>query len=171
MRRITALVLSCCAAATVASAQEQESKLMERLLKPDMSLQNDAQKKQFAVNGSAPTKQASTKTFQFSQRTRTKTYRGVRNYNTQEFQTRTSRYQDDRSPLGERAARGADGVYATSGYADTRAAHDAGKTARSSQFNDSSRSFLVRGKSQKSLSAQDRPLTLEQVRELLNKNK
>ena len=33
------------------------------------------------------------------------------------------------------------------------------------------RPFLGQGKSQKALSAQDRPLTIEQVRELLNKNK
>lgn len=31
--------------------------------------------------------------------------------------------------------------------------------------------FLDRGKSQKALSARDKPLTIEQVRELLNKNK
>jgi hypothetical protein len=33
------------------------------------------------------------------------------------------------------------------------------------------RPFLVRGKSQKALSAQDRPLSIDDVRELLNKNK
>jgi len=33
------------------------------------------------------------------------------------------------------------------------------------------RPFLDKGKSQKSLSAQNKPLTIEQVRELLNKNK
>jgi hypothetical protein len=33
------------------------------------------------------------------------------------------------------------------------------------------RPFLGRGKSQKALSARDTPLTVEQVRELLNKNK
>jgi hypothetical protein len=35
----------------------------------------------------------------------------------------------------------------------------------------SSRTFLDQGKSQKALSQQDKPLTIEQVRELLNKNK
>ena len=33
------------------------------------------------------------------------------------------------------------------------------------------RPFLVRGKSQKALSQQDRPLSIDEVRELLNKNK
>ena len=33
------------------------------------------------------------------------------------------------------------------------------------------RPFLVQGKSQKALSQQDKPLTIDQVRELLNKNK
>ena len=34
-----------------------------------------------------------------------------------------------------------------------------------------SRAFLDKGKSQKALSQQSKPLTIEQVRELLNKNK
>ena len=34
-------------------AQDQEKKLLDRLLKPDMALQNDAQNKKFVGDGSA----------------------------------------------------------------------------------------------------------------------
>ncbi|MBA2744260.1 MAG: hypothetical protein H0U43_08155, partial [Chthoniobacterales bacterium] len=56
-------------------------------------------------------------------------------------------------------------------YSGVRPAFDAQKAVATSEFDDARRPFLVQGKSQKSLSAKDEPLTLEQVRELLNKNK
>lgn len=172
MRIVTALALLLCVGAARATAQEQEGKLMDRLLKPDMSLQNNAQTKQFNGGGSAPTKTARTKTFHFAQRTRAKSYTGVRNFQTQEFQTRTAAYQSRQSNYGERGAREANAQYSTAGnYAGVRAAADSEKMVNSSEFAASKRPFLVHGKSQKALSAQDRPLTLEQVRELLNKNK
>ena len=171
MRVVTALALLLCLGTTAADAQEQEGKLMDRLLKPDMSLQNSAQTKRFRVSGSAPAKTALTKTFHFSQRTRTKSYGGLRNVDTQEFQTRTSRYQRRESRLSGRRAPEAAGSYATADYPAVHAAPEARKTVTSTDFSAGERAFLVRGKSQKALSAQDRPLTLEQVRELLNKNK
>ena len=45
-----------------------------------------------------------------------------------------------------------------------------GKKVASSEFT-GSRPFLDKGKSQKAISQHDTPLTIEQVRELLNKNK
>ena len=49
-------------------------------------------------------------------------------------------------------------------------AHDSGKSMQVRDF-PGTRPFLVQGKSQKALSQQDKPLTIDQVRELLNKNK
>ena len=51
-----------------------------------------------------------------------------------------------------------------------RDASENGRTINVSEFR-GTRSFLDRGKSQKSLSTQNPPMTIEQVRELLNKNK
>ncbi len=47
---------------------------------------------------------------------------------------------------------------------------DARKTVATSNYSDT-RPFLVHGKSEKSLSAPNRPMTIDEVRELLNKNK
>jgi hypothetical protein len=60
--------------------------------------------------------------------------------------------------------------YSTRTAPGLRAAHDARKTATSRDYS-GNRPFLDEGKSQKSLSAHSKPLTIEEVRELLNKNK
>ena len=52
----------------------------------------------------------------------------------------------------------------------TRVAPENGSNLAAAPFA-GNRPFLGRGKSQKALSARDTPLTIEQVRELLNKNK
>jgi len=52
----------------------------------------------------------------------------------------------------------------------TQSARENGKNVPGTPFA-GSRRFLVQGKSQKALNARDTPLTIEQVRELLNKNK
>jgi hypothetical protein len=46
-----------------AHAQQQEQKLLDRLLKPEMSLENSAQGKQFTAGGATIDKQARTKSF------------------------------------------------------------------------------------------------------------
>ncbi|MGZ5004057.1 MAG: hypothetical protein ACXWG7_00880, partial [Chthoniobacterales bacterium] len=60
--------------------------------------------------------------------------------------------------------------YSTSMYGDVRTARDAGKSVPTSDYS-GTRPFLEKGKSQKSLSAHHEPLTIDEVRELLNKNK
>ena len=54
--------------------------------------------------------------------------------------------------------------------AGTRVAPETNASALVREYADN-RPFLGKGKSQKSLHAQDKPLTIEQVRELLNKSK
>ncbi len=172
MRFCIGLAVLLCIGATAASAQEQEGKLMDRLLKPDMSLQNGAQTKQFVATGAATTKSAPTKTFQFSQRSLGKKFSGVKEIHPVEFQTTTSRFQRREANLRPRnELTEARTSYAAGTYSGVRPASDAHKAVTTSEFDDASRPFLVQGKSQKSLSAKDEPLTLEQVRELLNKNK
>ena len=53
---------------------------------------------------------------------------------------------------------------------DVRAAYDANRVVASHDFGDQ-RQFTDQGKSQKSLDWQNPPMTIDQVRELLNKNK
>ena len=53
---------------------------------------------------------------------------------------------------------------------DVHAAYDANRVVASRDFADR-RQFTAQGKSQKSLDRQNPPMTIDQVRELLNKNK
>jgi hypothetical protein len=158
--------------AVPARAQKQEQKLVDRLLKPDMSLNNNMQSKQFTVRNKTETKQARTKWFFLRKRTPEKQFADVRNYKAKSFTPRQSQFQTteaslrtrSRIPNGERA-------YPVPGYSGVKPLPDGEKSVESFAFADSSRPFLVRGKSQKALSQQDTPLTIDQVRELLNKNK
>jgi hypothetical protein len=173
MRALVFIAVASCFAAPVARAQVQERKLMERVLKPDMTLENSAQQKQFTLSGgSAPTKSVRPKMFQFLQRSHPKDYAGVRPFQTKDFRAGNSPEQDRQANLATRNVLNEKGkTYRTRNYPDVRDASDMTKSVSSAQFSDSDRPFLVRGKSQKALSAQDRPLTIDEVRELLNKNK
>lgn len=160
------------AATTSVCAQEQEGKLMNRLLKPNMALQNGAETKQFNASRSAVTRSTPTKTFHFMNRSFAREFGGVRTVKPQAFHTSTSRFQRAQANLQTRnALPEAGAAYRTSDYNGVNTAPDAARTVSTSAYPEDQRAFLGRGKSQKSLSAQDRPLTIEEVRELLNKNK
>lgn len=151
-------------------AQEQEQKLLDRLLKPNMSLQNPEQSKQFTAGGEVMTKKSPTRWFFFHKRTEEKQFAGVKEYHAKAFATKQSRFANQQADTSTRnKLTKIDEPYATHTY-DTRAARDAGKAASTREYADV-RPFLAKGKSQKSLSAQDHPMTIDEVRELLNKNK
>lgn len=172
IRRSFVAVLLLICATTAARAQQQEEKLMTRLLKPDTTLQNGAQTKHFVVSGSTMTKSAPTKTFHFISKIFARNFGGVRTVKPQEFHTSTSKFQRAEANLRTRnVVPGTGEPYRTSNYAGVAAAPDATKAVSTGAYGEDQRAFLVHGKSQKSLSAQDHPLTLEEVRELLNKNK
>src|SRR5262249_43203192 len=71
-------------------AQDQERKLIDRLLKPDMTLQSDAQNKKFMGDGSASiNKQATVGTFYVHQKPRSKNFAGARDFSTTQFNSQT----------------------------------------------------------------------------------
>src|SRR5262252_5732745 len=71
-------------------AQDQEKKLVDRLLKPDMALQNDAQNKKFGGDGSASiNKRANVGTFFIHQKTHSKDFGGTRDFSTTQFYSQT----------------------------------------------------------------------------------
>ena len=153
-----------------ASAQEQERKLMDRLLKPDMALQNHQQEKQFVARGSTTTKQARTKDFYVPGRRFEKQF-GTGAFRTKEFGTKASRDQGFQANLPSRTQiLKTDVPYSTAAYRHADAAREQANTIDGSEFS-GTRPFLIEGKSQKVLSQKDRPLTIDEVRELLNKNK
>jgi hypothetical protein len=153
-------------------AQDQEKKLVDRLLKPDMTLQNDAQNKKFIGDGSASiNKRANAGTFYVHQKPRSKNFAGTRDFSTTQFYSRT--YRGGRNGYevsSQQTIANSKAIYASQTARGVRDAPQSGKKV-ASRANAGTRPFLDEGKSQKSLNRQNDPLTIEQVRELLNKNK
>jgi hypothetical protein len=149
-------------------AQEQERKLVDRIVKPDMTLQNDAQNKKFSANGSVVDKRARVDTFYLQKKSNSKDFSGTRDFSAKQY--------DARSFAGSRAANISSRTvvpnshYTTAPASGLDRARDAKKKKETNDFA-GNRPFLDQGKSQKSLSRKNPPLTIEQVRELLNKNK
>ena len=163
--RLSLLVLAFLALATVSYAQEQERKLVDRLLSPNTKLANSDQNKKFTGGLEAPTRSAATKSFYISEKKLSKTFVADRSAQTTSFRTRKYSTQaavvqtlpPTRSYQTKQAGDISPSAYSTKKYATRDFAGN--------------RPFLGQGKSQKALHAQDRALTIDEVRELLNKNK
>jgi hypothetical protein len=161
-------------AVTTSRAQEQESKLIDRILKPDMELSNSAQNKQFNNTRAASfDKQVTTRAFSSSSKTLAKTFPDERAFTPQQFAARHFRAGDSSANISPRSQlKNGDTIVATpAASAGTRVAPVISTAPPATRDYAGSRPFLDQGKSQKSLSAQNKPLTIEQVRELLNKSK
>ena len=155
-----------------AGAQDQEHKLLDRLLKPNRTLQNSAQNKTLVADGASVDKPARVGTFYLQQKSKPKNFSSTRDFAAQQFNSRSFNQADDgrAKSLSQQSVANSQRKHATSTATNLRAVHDASKTNETRDFS-GKRPFLNRGKSQKSLSRQNPPLTIEQVRELLNKNK
>jgi len=154
-------------------AQKQERRFIDRLLKPDTTLANPAQNKKFSDQHSASfDKPARTPTFYSKQKSVTKTLPSERTLTPRQFAARHFRAGDSAAYISSRSQPPkSDTMIATPAVtAGTRVAPKSNVSAPVREYA-SSQSFLLPGKSQKSLHAQDKPLTIEQVRELLNKSK
>jgi hypothetical protein len=159
------------AAASCVRAQDQERKLVDRLLRPDMTLQSSEQKKKFTVDGTSINKKASVGTFYVEKKADSKTFSKTREFSTGQFNSRP--FHGNRSAF-EDSSRQAMGnsrfAYPTQTARGSRDAAQSNKKVASRGYAQN-RPFLDQGKSQKSLNRQNAPLTIDQVRELLNKNK
>lgn len=153
-------------------AQEQENKLMDRLLKPNTSLANSAQNKKFvATGGGSFDKRAPSKSFYSPEKTLTRTFTGEQAFTPQQFAARHFRAGDSAAYLSTRSQLTKnDRIINTPPAPGVRVAPESAATTPVREFA-GNRPFLARGKSQKALQAHNRPLTIEQVRELLNKSK
>ena len=151
-------------------AQDQEKKLVDRLLKPDMALQNEAQNKKFVGDGSTSmNKRASVGTFFFRQKSNSKSF-GTKDFSTTQFYSQT--YQSKRAygVSSQQALANSKASYANQTARGVGSAPQSGKKVSSHGYG-GNRPFLGQGTNQKSLNKKNDPLTIEQVRELLNKNK
>ena len=159
------IVLSC------VHAQEQESKLVDRLLRPDTTLRNNAQNKKFIADGASINKKATVGTFYVQEKSNSKSFSGTRDFSARQFNSQS--FHGTRSASGissQQAVGDSRPAYATRTARDVRDAPQSDKKVASRSYA-GNRAFLDQGKSQKALNRQNPPLTIEQVRELLNKNK
>src|SRR5438445_147488 len=86
--RLSLLVLAFLALATASYAQEQERKLVDRLLSPNTKLANHDQNKKFAGGSEAPTRSAATKSFYVSEKNLSKAFVADRSAPTTSFRAR-----------------------------------------------------------------------------------
>ena len=137
-----------------------------------MTLQNSAQDKKFVARTKTFDKQAEVRPFHVVKvQHTTKEYVNQREFSAKEFAAHHFRDGEMSSTMQTRAQRVK--TFAVDGGTGALSVRDmpgGGKKVASSAFT-GSRPFLEKGKSQKSISQHDTPLTIEQVRELLNKNK
>jgi hypothetical protein len=168
------LLASCLALLTALScvrAQEQERKLVDRLLRPDMSLQNSGQKKRFIPDGTSINQKATVGTFYIEKKSNSKTFLGTNEFSTREVNSRSFHGSRSAFKNSSQHVMGNSGrAYPTQAVLASRHAPQSGKKVSNTAYAEN-RPFLGEGKSQKSLNRQNAPLTIEQVRELLNKNK
>lgn len=170
MRTAFVFIFFACSIA-IANAQEQERRLVDRLLQPDATLNNTAQNKKFVAKSKRVEKQASVQSFSISQKAPTKQFVDQREYSASEFAAHHFRDGEVSSTMQARAERVKRfSVNDGTGTLQVHDVTDGQKKIAATEFA-GERPFLEKGKSQKSLSQHDTPLTIEQVRELLNKNK
>ena len=159
---------------STALAQQQEHRLIDRLLKPDASLANSAQNKKFTGERVASfDKPARTRSFYSSRKPVARTFaESDRAYTPQQFAARHFRAGDSAAYIGSRSQplRNDKLIALPAVAAGTRVAPESNEVAPAREYA-SNRPFLDKGKSAKSLQTQNKPLTIEQVRELLNKSK
>ena len=156
---------------STARAQDQEPRLIDRLLRPDMTMQNSAQNKKFDARIQAFDKQAEVRPFSVAKAPHTKEYVDRREFSAKEFASNHFRDGEVTLTMQTRAQRAKPFVVNDgTGALSVRDMPGGSKRVASTEFA-GNRPFLEKGKSQKALSQHDTPLTIEQVRELLNKNK
>jgi hypothetical protein len=152
------------------NAQEQENKLVDRLLRPDMTLQNNAQKKKFMAAGAPLDRHATVREFYWQEKTSTKKFTNTREFSSQQYNARSLHGEKDPANLNTKTIHKPDLAFRTQTATGVRAAVNADKKVSGREYAENG-PFLDRGKSQKAFGQQNRPLTIDEVRELLNKNK
>jgi hypothetical protein len=168
--RTFAIVFLTIGLVSIVQAQTQERSLVDRLLKPDMSLQNSEQNKKFRADGESIDKHATVGAFYFENKSNPRAFFGSRDFQSRQFDARSFADQKRRSSSSDKRVSAVSTYPGSSLQYPVREAYDHDKAAQGREFA-GQRPFLERGKSQKFLDHPNAPMTIEQVRELLNKNK
>ncbi len=153
-------------------AQDQEPRLVNRLLRPDTTLQNSAQGKQFLADGSGSLidKKATTRVFYAGRKPILKETSNLKKFSTEQAATATYRESDTQASIPDGTGLSKKASLATRNSLGLKTSTSSNKKVAVTTFAEN-RAFLAKGKSQKALDQQKAPMTVEQVRELLNKNK
>jgi len=110
-------------------------------------------------------------TFYVQKKSDSKNFTGTRDFSARQFDSQPFRGQRSASGISSQQALGnSRPAYAIQTAHGLRDAPQSGKKVVSRSYAEN-RPFLDEGKSQKALTRKNKPLTIEQVRELLNKNK
>ena len=151
-------------------AQEQEGKLVNRLLRPDTSLSSSEQNKKFTADRAAVDKRARVGTFYLQRKPTSKTYSNTRDFQAIDFHARGFDSSGSGNSLLAARSTVSPRAYSIPVARASVELRDGHKQSETTDFA-GNRPFLDKGKSQKSLDRKNPPMTIEQVRELLNKNK
>ncbi len=156
---------------SILSAQEQEAKLVGRLLKPDLSLKNPAQDKQFKTASALSTdKHLATPGVIIRAKPPAKAFPDPRAFPAKQIGTHHFRRGETVADVTPRSRPIRTDAVNRPPDVTVQLAPESDATSPTRQFA-GNRQFLVEGKSQKALRTKNKPLTIDQVRELLNKSK
>ncbi len=157
---------------SAARAQEQENKLVDRLLRPDTSLSNSAQNKKFtAVEGTSIDKKFVAREFYSGKPKPARTFGDAKSFLSKIFGTGKYGHADATANAKTNAEPAyANAKFQTQKSSLARSSSFAGKSAKTREYADN-RPFLGEGTRQKQLSQQEHPMTIDEVRELLNKSR
>ena len=153
-------------------AQEQERKLADRLLRPNMTLVNSAQDKKFAGADVTPvSKKFVTKSFSTVDERTFKSFSSEKDFSAKGLKMeKFARAEQTPNTQAKTKMGSADAEFVTRMSSQAQTASDEGKVAATRDYTDG-RPFIGKGTRQKILSQEDKPLTIDEVRELLNKSK
>ena len=168
MRWITLLCLAWFGSAV--QAQDQEHSLIDRLLRPNTELRNPQQGKVFRADSEIITHTGSAKSFISDKTPEKRTFADTRTLGARQYPSRSDRV-DAQQHAFDTARQVKLPAHATApSVTDLHSAYHSHLEVSGRSFGNQ-RAFREQGKSQKSLSRINPPLTIDQVRELLNKNK
>jgi hypothetical protein len=151
-------------------AQDQERRLIDRLLRPNMDLQNRAQGKVFRSDSKVVTHRVAANAFVLEATAKEKAFGDIRTVETREYRSGLLRADAQQHSFAEIPQKAVPAQLTCSAARDLHSAYDAQLQVSGRSFPDQ-RVFRDEGKSQKSLNRQNPSLTIDQVRELLNKNR
>jgi hypothetical protein len=163
------LLLSLCLTSVprLLPAQQQDRRLIDRIMRPNLSLTNPAQNKTFTgANATIERKEFASHAFYSGREYRTRSYAETRELRARQFRTTKFKTRETTPNIGKVALTQ---VFQTKNCDFVRTSADANKSLPTHEYR-GTRPFLVRGTRQEILSQESHPLTIDEVRELLNKD-